>query len=483
MHQTFAECLAAQHLAGLPLVQLRRLLCQRDIRGEYVTPQLAELASWVAGGCQLFCDHLLAIQPEILLRSDVTRLGGALKEKLVRAVIQGAERNEIFDDLTFTRFLEGLAHPGLCEQLRGVIRNPDAKFVTRRIALSIAAQCNLSELTEDIYCVVCDGDEEPAIRDRAAAALERVITDDRLELLVPLARGEAGPDLNDTVRGCALRALIPRKWRIRDALPFLESPQNDHYMGSYYAFLNYDAPGLLEDADVAPTLRWIRRKHAYLDALHAANKLVQTAFGRAMRLLEDPSVSEALVELWLSLGREHALSGLTRNREVSEFLDATSASRRIFAHAFLNHPQVTSSDVVYLSWDTPIVSTPNDLNWLLDQLVEAPLERKSVWANAVHRAARDLALAQPCWDKLLQRISEVPELAQEFDWLRAWKLDAPDSINARSEWDKSERLRKEYKQRSRVKDVRDTTTELEVLFRRTKSGSSCEWFELWKLLT
>ena len=63
VHRTFAECLAAERLRVLPLVQLRRLLCQRDERGEYVIPQLAELAAWVAGVHPAFGEHLLCIEP------------------------------------------------------------------------------------------------------------------------------------------------------------------------------------------------------------------------------------------------------------------------------------------------------------------------------------------------------------------------------------------------------------------------------------
>ncbi len=48
-HQTFAECLAAQFLSRLHLVQIRKLLCARDAGEEYVIPQLAETAAWVAG--------------------------------------------------------------------------------------------------------------------------------------------------------------------------------------------------------------------------------------------------------------------------------------------------------------------------------------------------------------------------------------------------------------------------------------------------
>lgn len=73
-HQTFAECLAAQHIAELPLIQVRKLLLQRDDAGEHVVPQLAELTAWTAGYHPEFCAYLLTTDPTALLRSDVAIL-------------------------------------------------------------------------------------------------------------------------------------------------------------------------------------------------------------------------------------------------------------------------------------------------------------------------------------------------------------------------------------------------------------------------
>jgi hypothetical protein len=55
-HQTFAECLAAQFLSRLPLVQIRKLLCARDAGQEHVIPQLAETAAWAASIREDFFD-------------------------------------------------------------------------------------------------------------------------------------------------------------------------------------------------------------------------------------------------------------------------------------------------------------------------------------------------------------------------------------------------------------------------------------------
>ena len=53
-HQTFAECLSARYLDRMPFRQLQLLLCKRDAVGEYVVPQLAEVAAGRRQSLRLF---------------------------------------------------------------------------------------------------------------------------------------------------------------------------------------------------------------------------------------------------------------------------------------------------------------------------------------------------------------------------------------------------------------------------------------------
>ncbi len=85
-HQSFAECLAARRVRNLQLIQLRELFCRMDAGQEHVIPQLAETAAWLAGDNDEFLRHVLRIDPEVLLRSDITRVQAERKSEIVAAI-------------------------------------------------------------------------------------------------------------------------------------------------------------------------------------------------------------------------------------------------------------------------------------------------------------------------------------------------------------------------------------------------------------
>jgi hypothetical protein len=187
-HQTFAECLAAQFLLRLPLIQVRSLLCARDADEEHVVPQLAEAAAWLAGMREDFFDYLCRIEPETLLRSDVARVQSQRKVELVAAILERAKRAELFDERHNRRFFGSLKHPGISDQLAAFITDKTLNVVARRMALEIAGECDLPELTDTLFRVVRDTGDNQNIREQAAHALVDSMPDARLAELVPLAR-------------------------------------------------------------------------------------------------------------------------------------------------------------------------------------------------------------------------------------------------------------------------------------------------------
>lgn len=477
-HQTFAECLAAQHLSSLPLVQLRALLCQRDVRGEHIIPQLAELAAWTAGYHTGFCEHLLIIEPESLLRSDVTRLQGNLKARLVSALLDGAEQERIFDGLNFGRFLDGLKHPGLATQLLPYTTDKGKHYIARRIALNIAARCKLQELTDAILAVIYDASEDSNIRDSASDTLEDIVPDERLNVLEPLARGEAGADPNDTIRGHALRRLMPAKWKVRDALPFLVDRTNNRIAGVYSMMLRYTIPKMIEDADVGPCLVFIRSRARCLDSIHPFRELAMAAFTRALSLLNEPSVSSEFIETWQAWVERHELHYLEREPAHTSVLQ-DAAIRRCLAKLYLNHPKTEPNSAYHLCWPLPILNDSQDLAWLLNEIPSAPDGQKKVWAAAIGQLASDPQRCAPCWDLLLQRIDEIPELAAQFSWLRAWGLDEQIARDAKARWLRDQRRRAQYERWEQENAPPDIRAGLDEAFAAFSNGKKEAWFWIW----
>lgn len=479
VHQTFAECLAAQHLRPLPLVQLRRLLCQRDARGEHVIPQLAELAAWVAGAHTGFCEHLLHIEPEILLRSDITRLQGMLKSRLVETVLAGACEEKIFDDIRFRRFLAGLNHPGLAMQLRPLISNRQGHHIARRIALSIAAKCRIAEMIDLLLALVIDNTETAHLRDQVARALEDIVPDDKLALLEPLARGEAFPDPDDTIKGCALRRLVPKHWKVRDALPFLTERKNDRFLGAYEMFLRFDLPKALEEDDLPEVLAWLRLKENCVSSLMSFHQLASLAFARALTLLHVPAIAVEVADTWQVWVTRRDIHHLPQDSEIRKVLAEDENLRHQLATLYLNHPNTNRENVFGLTSPLPLLHGTASLDWLLDQLPNVPPERRANWAGTIAQLASDAEVAAPCWDKLLFCIADVSELATQFEWLRAWDLDEPIARKAKAYWLRRKRRQAENARYMREFAPPDPKPAIEAAFARFSQGDQRALVPLW----
>jgi hypothetical protein len=482
VHQTFAECLGAQHLQDLPLIQLRKLLCRHDQRGEHVVPHLEELAAWVSGYNTEFLEHLLRIAPEVLLRSDVTRLQGNDKERLVEAVLMGAQREEIFDQGGFYRFFHGLKHPGLAGQLRGYINNPAAGFIVRRISLTIAARCGVEELTEDILRVVMDSSEDGVIRDFAVQALIEIVPKEKLSLLEPLGRGGVEPDSRDFIQGYALQRLVPGHWKVREILSFLGPTRNDNFGSPYNMFLTRELPNAIEDADVTYILAFMQNEKGCLDFRSRFQKLTSAAFARGLKLFDDPAIADVVVKTWQAWSKDHETCHLREDSEICNCLaPSEEAMRHRFAAAVLNHPETSNNTIDCLFYSPQILSGSAGLDWLLDQILFVDCSVRNAWVRAIAALGSNPPLAAPCWDKLLDRIEHVPELASQFQWLTAWNINDARSRKAKADW---LRQKRRYQRLQDHRNARlDLKAEIQISLARIRYGDPDAWAQLWHNLS
>lgn len=460
----------------MPLLQLRRLLCQRDDRGEHVIPQLAELAAWTAGYHDHFRDHVLSIEPELLLRSDVTQQQSSFKPLLVKALLEGAEAERIFDDFSFGRFVDGLNHPGLAAQLTPYIADKTRHFIARRIALRIAQRCQLQELTDVALRVAHDVADNPNIRDEAARTLEQIVPEDRLEVLEPLARGEVLPDENDRIKGCALRRLVPARWKLRDAWPYLTSPRNARSLGSYELDLRQTFPKFVEEADVVPCLS---ASMAAIDfGCSSLHNLLSALVVKALSMLELPCVATLVTELWLKNWEGCGHQFIRHDPEITNAL-RTSSVRRNLVTLCLNDPQTREDDVLLDCQIMSILNDSEDLAWLLHEISSAPPLAQPTWASAIARFASNPQISAQCWDLLLQRISEIPALAQEFSWLRAWDLNEPIALKAKEEWHKNRRAQAKFERRLKRRAGPSVREGLDQAFAEFNGGGQEAWWKFW----
>jgi hypothetical protein len=481
VHQTFAECLAAQQLDSLPLLQLRRLLCRRDGRGEHVVPQLGELAAWVAGTHPGFCEYLLQIEPAALLRSDVTRMPPSLKGKLVEAVLTGAKADRIFDNFGGGQFLGGLIHPGLSEQLRPIIADSNSHVIARRIAFRIAEESRAQGLVETLLKVVNDSTESLPARSRAMDVLVSIIPDDRLALLEPMARGEAEGDANDSLKGSALQKLVPGYWKVRDVLAFLTPRQNSKFMGEYVIFLTHHLPSALREDDLAHVLAWLRADESSYrrSSRSSVHKLGEAAFVMALERLHMPLIAHEVVKTWQVWARGYELHQLSNDSLIRKSLVGNGALTQQFCELYLNSVGTKSDEVSSLLSPIPLLEGTGALNWLLDALPNVIPEHRSNWVTAIAYLTNDSQVMASCWDLLLTRIEEIKELGVSFEWLRPWNLNEPLARKAKAHWLRDQRRRARYARELSENVPPDPAVEIATAFRLFAKGDRSAWAHLW----
>jgi len=473
-HQTFAECLAAQFLSGLPLVQIRKLLCIRDTGDEHVVPQLAETAAWVAGIRDDFFDYLCRVEPEALIRSDVSKVQDRRKEVLVAAILEKAKRADLFDERNFTRFFSSLKHPKIASQLRPYLCNKSLNVVVRRMAFSIVAECEITELCDELLRMVRDTSEDQIFRDLSAQTLGKLIPADRLAELMPLARGEIIPDPQDTIRGSAIGRLVPEFWSVSQAVPYLQTPQSNHFFGSYRSLLKYHLPRFLTVDDLPVLLeRFVQETHCF-DRTNVFEELAEAAFVKALENLSKPNIRRLAVQVWMTKATNFHPLPRGNDAAVGELFQKRENLRREFVAAIIDDPQIAINDLNHLRGSASLI-LESDLEWALNQITQSIPERLAAWSSVVLFLCRP-ETACKCWDLLLQRIDEIPELASRFSWLRAYDLNEPDAQKAKAEW------LTHKQQEMRLNENREPGPNIEEFlendFAEIKAGKSARWIDV-----
>ena len=178
---------------------------------------------------------ILKIEPEILLRSEVTLSDNYHRKELVKALLSLYEEEQLFDrDETQ---LKKLSHPELGNQILLYILDKEKGHRVRRVAINIAVACNLQDLDESLLIVALDPLENQNLREQAADAVSRIGNISSKSKLKPLLSEAEGSDPNDELKASALRALWPDHISTDELFAFITPPKRDHFVGAYSVFL------------------------------------------------------------------------------------------------------------------------------------------------------------------------------------------------------------------------------------------------------
>jgi hypothetical protein len=435
-HKTYAEFLAAFYLHRRQLArpQLASLIFHA---GESrVVPQLHETAAWLAGFVPDVSALVLQSDPQVLLRSDVSRMDERGRKALVHALLEHIEAGQLSDwGWGLSPYYRNLDHPALAPQLEASIRNRASDERVRTTAIGIAAACRLTALQGLLAELALDLSEDPDVRVRACYAAVTMGDDQTIRRLIPCARGEAGSDPDDDLRGLALRGLWPKQLSVDAILPLLTQPKRDSYGGAYSAFLHTEFAEHLSSKDVPKVLRWAARLGLPARSLDPLHGLVDSAMRCAVSHLDSPKVLSTFAAiaaqritdheplLGSSIGEAH---GLRRDRP---------QERRLVVRATL--PLLAAREKVF--WLThgaePPLIYPEDLPWMVEELRTARRPTvKRAWASLI-RDCMDFRSVE-CMDVVLAAYAKSRTLRAALgDLFEPVELGSPRAAQLRSQYE------------------------------------------------
>ena len=232
-----------------------------------------------------------------------------------------------------------MKHEGLAEQLWTYIQNPSFNIVARRLALEIAEDCRVEELNDRLLGVVCDATWDQQVREGAARTLHKTLPSHRVEALERLGRGECEPDPDDEIKAHALYRLVPAVWSLAAALQYLTPPKNDHFHGTYYMFLHYEAPNRISVEDLSFVLPWLINIEHCFDILNPFSGLASRALTLALQNLQQLEIRQAIV----CLLRPQRLDAI-RSAEEADVAIAQAVDGNRKVHTPLKYPGTPRSD-------------------------------------------------------------------------------------------------------------------------------------------
>lgn len=444
-HQTFAEYLAAWYLMRQKVApsKLLSLLIHSGDAEQRLVPQLHQVAAWLANLSPELFSAIMKVDPLVLPTSDIATADAETRRTLVDNLLRLFETEQARDDQK--GWYPKLDHPGLAEQLRPYITDSQQGWLVRRVAIDIAEACRLQALQEDIAQVALDEREEHHTRVNAAYAVGRIGDRATRARLRPLALGQAGPDPDDELRGCGLRATWPDHLTATEVFEILDRERQGILLGAYEYFVNYQFIEALSLDDLPLALQWVSRQPKHRPALDDKERSINAILLWAWGCLDHPGVLDAFAQaVWGRLKRhdpwlkwQDGDSSLSPN--LSEPPSLKSEQRYRLVEELL--PLAARSDKwVWLLVARPLLITSQDIPWFLNHLMElSSLPIQQVCVNLISRLFNREDVRQQ--ELVFDACQANTLLAQEFAWLlRPITLDSPEANRLKEEYKKWQEL-------------------------------------------
>ncbi len=310
--------------------------------------------------------QIMTTEPLVLLFSDVATADPKDRENLVENLLTQFGEGQLLDGKWGLRFqYRKLGHPGLANQLRPFITDRDKNSVVRRVAIDIAESCVVLSLQGLLADVSLNCQEDLGTRVHAAYAVAAIGDIQTKQRLKALALDALSEDVEDDLKGCALRALWPHSLPAGELFASLTVPKRASYGGAYSRFLTSELVTGLRPFDLCAALGWLKRQHTRRELGIHFEKISDALIQMAWENLEHSMVAELFVDIVAERIRQHDKIFGRSEEDTHESQWSDSGKRRFVVERLVD--RFSEKDVPWLRWCIPGTGLGDDMSWLLDR--------------------------------------------------------------------------------------------------------------------
>lgn len=478
-HQSYAEFLAAWYVVqhGMSLTQIKSLIVHpTDSEGKLIS-QLSDTVAWLAGMLPEVFRLVLQLDPEVLLRSELSAMTDDDRKALVETLLTLYEKEKsLANDLNLTARHKKLAHPGLAEQLRPRIIETSKSFIARKVAFDIAEACGLKELQKDIVDIALDPQQTQPIRVWAAYAINRFGDDEFKAKLKPLALGLAGDDPDDELKGCGLRAVWPAHISASELFSVCTYPKQESLFGAYKLFISRELMDQIQPSHLPAALAWVESQGARYSLPYPFNDLIDDIMILGWSHFDSERTREAYAKAILSRWKNH--DEIVNGRQAAEFsaeITNNDTKRRNVVEAIVSLLGESKDKIDEWLNNRPPIPLNKDVFWMIQQLYNCESRNSQrVWANLISWPFDKENPEQV--DAILVAAQERSVLIEAIPWLfRVVELNSSDAelMKRMHTREKNYLDRRESRSKSNLPKIRITE-----MLSQCEAGDSNAWLTL-----
>jgi hypothetical protein len=406
-HQTYLEFLAAYYLIerNVQTEQTMSMICTPSGK---IYPQLREVAAWLACVSAEIRDHLLTSDPEVLLRSDISKEDDSIKEKLVDELLKlyEAEKSNIKWDLT--KHYKNLYYPGLLDKLRPYIADKALKDkIVREFAIDVARECILLPLQEELFNIVFDNSDVYAIRSDAAHALVQIADDKLKSKFRSILKMSEDEDPSDLLKVSALQALWPNHISVKEMLKNFSLLKN---RDAQSVFIITDSIQHLNEDGLVTALKWVEKQPAIYKnkkELYYIAELINIIILKVWDYIKSTDSDIVILKAFVKTIISRIKLGDKLPLKFYEELKENDIKRRVVLKVLVPL-QKSLTDKIHQYF---FVLVRNDITWFIEQIKYIRGKNKETWFEALDAClAYNSCIMEPQeFEDLIDELRNLPK--------------------------------------------------------------------------